>query len=392
MNKKLFRICPICSSDNGEILHTQEFSLSANNPLPQKYDVVCCNNCGFVFADSPVTQKEYDIYYEQLSKYEDEVTATGTGLTDCNAERLFQTVQEIEKILPNKSIKILDVGAANGGLLLALKDEGYCCLTGLDPSAACVRKMQSKGLRAMMGGIFSIPHLNEKFDCIVLTHVLEHIYDVRGTIENLLLLLNEGGILYIEVPNAALYSKYFIVPFYYFDCEHINHFDKASIKNLLSIFGGTIIKSQSKEIPASENQLYPALGVFYKKDSQAISRIIPDFTVKESILNHIQQSLKIGQNAKLKELEKNYTPIIVWGAGQYTQRLLANTNLNVCNIVLFIDNDSKKQGMKLNNIEIKDKETLKNFNGPVVIASALHSQEIIKEIRDMDAKNPVIII
>lgn len=393
ISKKLLRICPICGGVDGEILYTQKFSLSNENPLPKEYDVVCCNNCGFVFADSSVTQKEYDIYYEQLSKYEDEATASGTGITDYDARRLHQTVQEIEKILPNKSIKILDVGAANGGLLLVLRTAGYNNLIGLDPSLACVQKMKSQGLESLMGGIFSTSSLNnEKFDCIVLTHVLEHIYNIRGAIENLLLLLNEGGILYIEVPNAALYSKYFIVPFYYFDCEHINHFDEASIKNLLSIFGGTIVESQSKEIPASKNQPYPALGVFYKKDNQKASLIIPNFTVKESVLEHIQQSINTQQNAQLKELENNHTPIIVWGAGQYTQRLLATTNLNSCNIVSFIDNDSKKQGMKLRDIEIKGKEILKNFNGPVIVASALHGQEITEEIRDMNVENSIIII
>jgi len=392
MNKKLFRTCPICGCDDGEILHTQKFSLSVENPLPKKYDVVCCSGCGFVFADSSVTQKEYDVYYEQLSKYEDEATATGTGSADYDAKRLHQTAQEIEKILPDRSIKILDVGAANGGLLLALKEEGYTHLVGLDPSLACVHRMQFQKLRAFVGGIFSMPRLDEKFDCIVLTHVLEHIYDVKGAIENLLSLLNEGGILYIEVPNASLYQKYFIVPFYYFDCEHINHFDEASIKNLLSIFGGTIIKSRSKEIPASKNQPYPALGVFYRKDNQNISQIIPNFTVKENILNHIQQSLKIEQNTQLEELENDKTPIIIWGAGQYTQRLLANTILNNCNIISFIDNDSKKQGMKLHNIEIKSKEILKNFNGPIIVASALHSQEIVKEIRAMSTQNSIIII
>ena len=45
-------------------------------------------------------------------------------------------------------------------------------------------------------------------------------------------LLNPNGIIYIEVPDANRYSNYYVVPFYYFDCEHINHFDINSLKNL----------------------------------------------------------------------------------------------------------------------------------------------------------------
>jgi hypothetical protein len=121
INKKLFRICPVCGHDIGEILYNQKFSLPVENPLPKNYDVVSCISCGFVFADSSATQKNYDVYYEQLSKYEDETTASGTGLSSFDAARLNKTALEIEKILPDKSAKILDVGAANGGLLMALR-------------------------------------------------------------------------------------------------------------------------------------------------------------------------------------------------------------------------------------------------------------------------------
>jgi len=392
ISKKLLRICPICGNGIGEILYTQKFSFPTENHLPKHYDVICCNTCGFVFADSSATQKEYDIYYEQLSKYENEATASGTGISSYDAERLNQTAREIKKFLPNKSAKILDVGAANGGLLLALRKLGYNSLTGMDPSPTCIHKMQSQGLKAVIGGIFSEVQINERFDCIVLSHVLEHLYDVRGGIKNLMSLLKDGGILYIEVPDAALYSQYFIVPFYYFDCEHINHFDESSIRNLLGLFGGTALEAQSKEILVSKNHSYPTLGVFYKKNDRAASSPILDFTVKQSVLKHIQQSLATEQGKEFEKLEKNAMPIIIFGAGQYTQRLLADTNLKRCNIIAFVDNDSKKQGLKLENIKIESKEILRDFNGSVVIASAMHSQEILEEIRAMNVQNSVIII
>lgn len=392
ISKKLLRSCPICGNGMGEILYTQKFSFPTENHLPKHYDVVCCNMCGFVFADSSATQKEYDIYYEELSKYENEATASGTGMSSYDAERINQTAQEIKKFLPSKSAKILDVGAANGGLLLALRTAGYNNLIGLDPSSACVKKMKSQGLKAVIGGIFSEVQINERFDCIILSHVLEHLYDVREAIENLLVLLNEGGILYIEVPNAALYSKYFIVPFYYFDCEHINHFDESSIRNLLGLFGGIVLEAQSKEILVSKDHPYPILGVFYKKNNSVASSPVLDFTIKQSVLKHIQQSLATEQGKKFEKLEKDDTPIIVWGAGQYTQRLLADTNLKRCNIIAFVDNDSKKHGLKLENIKIESKEILRDFNGIIVIASAMHSQEILEEIRAMNVQNSVLII
>lgn len=392
-SKKLLRACPICGYGSGEVLHTQQFSLPVENPLPKSYDVVCCEACGFVFADSSASQKEYDIYYEQLSKYEDKTTASGSGLASYDAERLTKTAQAVEKFLPNKSASILDVGAANGGLLLALRTLGFKNLTGLDPSKVCVSNMESSGLQAVLGGIF--PHLpiSGKFDCIVLTHVLEHLYDVLGGLENILSLLNEGGILYIEVPNAALYGKYFVVPFYYFDCEHINHFDKASLKNLFGLFGGKALEILPKEIPVSTTYKYPALGMFYQKDNSRAFTPVPNFTAKESMFKHIEQSLqKSRENLELEKLAKSQSPVMVWGAGQYAQRLLAGTSLIRCNLVGFVDNDSKKHGKKLENIEIKGVDSLKGFNGTILIASALHGQEILNEIRKIGIQNSAIII
>jgi uncharacterized Zn finger protein len=77
--KKSIRKCPICQEENGEILHTQKFVLPEGHPLSNGYDILCCDRCGFVYADTTVSQKDYDIFYAKLSKYEDKKTATGGG-------------------------------------------------------------------------------------------------------------------------------------------------------------------------------------------------------------------------------------------------------------------------------------------------------------------------
>jgi 2-polyprenyl-3-methyl-5-hydroxy-6-metoxy-1,4-benzoquinol methylase len=75
--------------------------------------------------------------------------------------------------------------------------------------------------------------LQESFGCAILTGVIEHIYDVQKAIKNISNLLKAGGILYLEAPDASRYIDYYIVPYYYFDSEHINHFDMHSLRNLL---------------------------------------------------------------------------------------------------------------------------------------------------------------
>ena len=67
----MLRNCAVCGGTEREILHTQEFYLPEGHPLGAGYDVVACEECGFVFADTMVNQAAYDLFYAKRSKYED---------------------------------------------------------------------------------------------------------------------------------------------------------------------------------------------------------------------------------------------------------------------------------------------------------------------------------
>jgi 2-polyprenyl-3-methyl-5-hydroxy-6-metoxy-1,4-benzoquinol methylase len=80
---------------------------------------------------------------------------------------------------------VLDVGCANGGLLTILYERGYKNLTGLDKSIFCVNHIKNiNGIRAIHGGLFDLEFKeeafsNEKFDVVILSHVLEHVLDIQ---------------------------------------------------------------------------------------------------------------------------------------------------------------------------------------------------------------------
>ena len=392
--QKVLRNCPVCLNSKGKVLHTQRFVLGEGNFLPASYNVVSCIDCGFVYADSSATQKIYDRHYRELSKYEDKKISSGGWVSGYDIKRLEKVAKDISKILPNKKAEILDVGSANGGLLLALKKVGYKNLTGLDPSLVCVKTMRGYGVKALHGGIFSKNLIKKKYDCIILSHVLEHIYDIRKAVKNSLNWLKEGGVLYLEVPDAAQYQNFFIVPYYFFDCEHINHFDKYSLENLFSQFSGKILKIKAKTIPVSEKELYPAVYVVFKKSTGKIPGMVKySSKARSSVLKHIRQSRQRGGFKQIKQLIKSQKPVIVWGAGQFTQRLLQTGDLDKCNINGFVDNDAKKQGQRIFGRIIRKPDTLKTFQGSVVVCSALHSQKIFEQIRkDLKLNNEVIII
>jgi len=395
-NKKTLRACPVCANEMAEVLHSQDFILPEGNPLPRNYDVVCCVKCGFVYADTPGTQVVYDRYYKDFSKYEEKTLATGGGNTPLDAERLMRTAADIEASISRKDSLIVDIGCANGGLLAALSKKGFTRLAGADPSAVCVKAVAGLGFKAYAAGLFDRKWIDEeglrgKFDVVILSHVLEHVRDLKCALENVNSLLKEGGYLYAEVPDAARYPNYFVVPYYYFDCEHINHFDAASLCALMARAGFSEVKTQAKTLTVSADTLYPALFSIFKKDNGAVAGVkAPSTVVRESVMKFI--ALSASEWPDLKKLAESGEEIAVWGAGQYVLRLLTDSPLKDCRIAFFVDKDSKKHGQKINGVSVASPEVLRNFEGRIVVCAALHSREILAEIRNLGLKNEVTLL
>ena len=262
------RPCPVCSSSKVDVLHNMKFELPASSPLPSHYRVVSCEACGMVYADSESSQNNYDKYYEQFSKYEDTKTASGGGYTPSDRARLDEMASVIVKHL-KPSDSIVDIGCANGGLLEALSDRGFTNLTGIDPSPVSIQHIQQRGFK---GYNSIISELNKEevgiYNAIIISHVLEHIFDVATAMDIMRSLLDEQGLLYIEVPDALHYSHHYVVPFYYFDPEHINHFDYHALENLAGMHGFDIISWSEKNINISANLDYPAVYAIFRKQPQ----------------------------------------------------------------------------------------------------------------------------
>lgn len=386
MKKELNRECPICNNNQGEILHTQTFILDKGNPLPSKYDVISCTQCKFIYADVDAIQANYDVYYENFSKYESLEVSTGGGVFTLDAQRLSETAADLMKFLPNENAAILDIGAGLGGLLKLLKSNGYENLFALEPSLGCVNFMKNEhGINAYRGGIFDdFKRIfgNQKFDFVVLSHVFEYIYDLKKAIINIRSLLSDTAKVYVEVPDSSRYNDCYVVPYYYFDMEHINHFDQHSLQLLMGINGFRTIASEQKNIIASEFIVYPALWSLFEVNT----------ITKNMIQKYIQTSKDNDHNMVLSNIIESQAECLIWGAGSFTKRLLAQSNLRRCNIQFFIDKDENKQNKYIDSIVVRSPSALENFKGTIIVASALFASDIVNEIKNNGFNNTIIVL
>ena len=144
----------------------------------------------------------------------------------------------IESALPSRDARILDVGCSTGALLGALTRRGFEDVSGVDPSAESVRLANTRyGVQAQVGVLSSLPVTDDGFDCVCLTGVLEHIWDVDEAIRSVLPLLRPNGIVYIEVPDASRYEDPYVSPFEDFNTEHVNHFSSVQLRTLAARHG-----------------------------------------------------------------------------------------------------------------------------------------------------------
>jgi SAM-dependent methyltransferase len=378
------RKCPSCLGAPAEVLHHQEFDLIAGHPLADGYDVVACHACAFVYADTSATQEDYDAFYEQMSKYSDPATGTGSGAVAWDAERLRDTATILARFLNSSKDRILDLGCAGGG---------FSNTIGVDPSAVCVAEVKAMGLNGVQGAIGSLTFEPRSFDCIILSGVLEHVRDLHGALHCLVPLLKTGGFLYIEVPDATAYVEYLYSPFQDFNTEHINHFSQATLRGLMRRFGLAAVLEGRKIIRSSATSFYPDIyGVFRSGTDGADEDGTDDLAgrIKRYIAASEQMMSEVSQRMG-RDLAGS-SGVIVWGVGQLTMKLLKYSPLGRANIVAFVDSSPVNKGRILRQVRILGPEDLREMPHPIVIASILHQSEIARQIRSMGLDNRLILL
>jgi 2-polyprenyl-3-methyl-5-hydroxy-6-metoxy-1,4-benzoquinol methylase len=387
------RPCAICGSAVADRLHNQEFYLPEGHPLASGYDILACKECGFVFADTVIDQAAYDLFYAKRSKYEDSRTSTGSGLSEWDAGRLRDVADAVAGQANDKNARILDLGCANGGLLAALKYKGFNNLTGVDPSEACVQATRKLlHIEAVAASLYSLPDLG-LFDIITLSHVLEHLEDLRGAARSFARLLRPGGAVYIEVPDASRYAEFLVAPFQDFNTEHINHFSHHSLRRLMSTVGLAPFLEGTKTIESAKDVPYPALYGFYragiaKPESGRDEKLVGNI---RAYIEKSQQMLQQMDATIAKAMTKNRR-MIIWGTGQLTSKLLAKTQLADADIVSFIDSNPIHHGEVWMGKPVVAPESRIDANASLLIATTIHQADIVATIGRMGLKNELVLL
>ncbi len=137
---------------------------------------------------------------------------------------------------------VLEIGSSTGLLLGEFKNAGWV-VRGIEPSAISSSFSIERGIPTIRE-TFEKAKFTNKFDVVILNHVLEHMESPTNVLNKIHKLLNSRGIIVINVPNAGslsarIYGKSWE---YLLPEEHIWQFTPNALFKLLNDSGFKVLE------------------------------------------------------------------------------------------------------------------------------------------------------
>jgi hypothetical protein len=206
-------------------------------------------------------------------------------------------------------------------------------------------------------------------DLIVARHVFEHVPNPVEWLSSLGTILDDAGLVFIEVPDYTVISVNNCDPFHF---EHLSYFTLGSIQKAAKKSGFSIRAVERDQTPG------------YSVSNGYVIRVILQKQPKESdlgtweLLSNEQQNTFERFSSRIREAKSKGKIVAIYGAGTLSKQLSTNSDLENCVSVIY-DADPKKIGMSLFGSEIKDANAVNASDFDVMFVTLLSYKE---EVRD----------
>ena len=186
--------CPMCESAKSEPTSYGKAPFALRR----------CSDCRLWFLSPRLPEVEMMRYYAGQGYFQSEEQGIGYAGYEEQADALRQTFALLMRTLDRAGAArgdLLEVGAGLG-YLLAEAGDYFETVSGVEMSAGA----RAKAARVSGATLYeSLDELDgsQTFDCIVATHVIEHVYDPVGFATRLKRHLAPGGVLVLAAPHMG---------------------------------------------------------------------------------------------------------------------------------------------------------------------------------------------
>ena len=239
--------CKVCDSDKynkiGEI----------KGIWKENKNVYQCEKCFLYFIESPTDEEIYLLYkneyHNSIKNKIFEVAKSKMRYARCLNQFNF-----IKNSINCDNKKVCEIGAFDGLLLNIFKNNG-CKVFGYelnDRAREYAKKKYNIDLKP------NFLEDNQKYDIIILSHVIEHFKEPKEILLKIKSMLNDNGFIYIEVPNSPIINQSKNQCSYgtlikYLTTTHTVNFNMDNLKAFAENCGLKIIKFQYNDYNANKN-------------------------------------------------------------------------------------------------------------------------------------------
>jgi SAM-dependent methyltransferase len=186
--------CPVCKSPEHKVYERFGSEL--------QYTYVKCSKCGMIYQSPRPTYNQHFIDAAYASYYQYAENLQLNDLTEIRESSVGMFKKEIDYIsrYDKKKTAVLDIGSGMGTFLYAARPV-YKEAVGLDVSrqmASFVEQHLGVKVYVQQFEEFTYPR---KFSLIHMSHVIEHVPDPNRWLQKAKEMLDEDGILVVNVPN-----------------------------------------------------------------------------------------------------------------------------------------------------------------------------------------------
>lgn len=239
-------ICPVCRDDNCQ----RELEYRGKHRIFVGRSLYRCTQCDLVFAWPMPEPEEWEAYNQDFF-----LESVG-GLTAQDPANLFfegialVRLAQIEDFFPQGLPQsVLEVGPGPGifcrHYLERCQGARYSVV---ETDTACQNILRQMGIDVNS----DISDLSEdnRFDLLIMSHVLEHVADPINFLKNLTAFMNPNGLVFIEVPCTDYeYKEIFESHILFFNKESMGYvLTEAGLKDVNVGYYGELISQLRKEI------------------------------------------------------------------------------------------------------------------------------------------------
>jgi 2-polyprenyl-3-methyl-5-hydroxy-6-metoxy-1,4-benzoquinol methylase len=272
-----------------------------------------------------------------------------------------------------KGTNVLEIGGLHGILAKnCLEVNPELKWTIIEPNPIVSDSIPVKVIQGFFNNTFIS---EEKFDTIVHSHVLEHIYNPDEFMSHKSSFMQDGDKLIFSIPNMEVMLKN-----KYTNCinfEHTIYFTEPYIEYMLAKYGFKLIE---KEYFRKDHSIFYCAQKVSKIQPIELSNELYEVnktTFEEYIASHIKDVNNLNQL-----ISNSTVPVYIFGAHVFTQYLIS-FGLDTSKVVCLLDNDSKKENKRLYGTQLisQSPKVLKNVPEALVILRAgVYNEEVKNDI------------